>query len=59
MNKQRRVLFTITYNEMGVIIDTKSEDVAQLTPCDVCRHNPPSSTDGKPCCVCPAERREE
>lgn len=32
---------------------------AQPTPCDVCRHNPPSSMDGKPCCVCPAERREE
>jgi hypothetical protein len=29
----------------------------QLTPCDVCRYNPPSSTDGKPCSVCPAEGR--
>ena len=32
---------------------------AQPTPCDVCRHNPPSSMDGKPCCVCPAERRTD
>lgn len=32
---------------------------AQPTPCDVCRYNPPSSMDGKPCCVCPAERRTE
>ena len=24
------------------------------TPCDFCRFNPPSSTDGKPCCMCPA-----
>ena len=24
------------------------------TPCDFCRYNPPSSTDGKPCCMCPA-----
>lgn len=31
---------------------------AQPTPCDVCRHNPPSAMDGKPCCMCPAERRE-
>lgn len=31
----------------------------QPTPCDVCRHNPPSSKDGKPCCICPAEGREE
>ena len=24
------------------------------TPCDFCKYNPPSSTDGKPCCMCPA-----
>ena len=33
-----------------------------LTPCDVCMYNPPSSMDGKPCCICPAsppERQEE
>lgn len=23
-------------------------------PCDFCKYNPPSSTDGKPCCMCPA-----
>lgn len=28
---------------------------ANVTPCDVCRHNPPSSGDGKPCSMCPAE----
>lgn len=27
------------------------------TPCDVCIYNPPSSMDGKPCSVCPAEGR--
>jgi len=26
---QRKVLITITYNEMGIIIDTKAEEVAQ------------------------------
>ena len=26
------------------------------SPCDVCRYRPPSSTDGKPCCMCPAEK---
>lgn len=31
MNKQRKVLITITYNEMGIIIDTKAEEVAQPT----------------------------
>ncbi len=30
---------------------------AQL-PCDLCRHNPPSSMDGKPCSVCVASPRE-
>ena len=29
MNKKRKVLITITYNEMGIIIDTKAEEVAQ------------------------------
>ena len=30
-----------------------------ISPCDVCKYNPPSSTDGKPCTMCPAEGREE
>ena len=29
MNKQRKVLITTTYNEMGIIIDTKAEEVTQ------------------------------
>ena len=29
MNKQRKVVITTTYNEMGVIIDTMAEEVAQ------------------------------
>ena len=29
------------------------------TPCDLCRYAPPSSTDNKPCVVCPAVRRKE
>lgn len=24
------------------------------SPCDLCAYNLPSSTDGKPCCMCPA-----
>ncbi len=27
------------------------------TPCDLCMYNPPSSLDGKPCCICPAARK--
>lgn len=41
MNKQRKVLITTTYNEMGIIIDTKAEEVAQTEPCEyyaLCRH---------------------
>lgn len=30
---------------------------SDLTPCDVCRFNPPSSADGKPCSVCPAQAK--
>ena len=28
-------------------------------PCDLCRFNPPSSADGKPCTMCPAEKGGE
>lgn len=27
MNKQRKVLVTVTYNELGIIIDTKTEEL--------------------------------
>ena len=27
MNRQRKVVITITYNEMGIIIDTKAEEL--------------------------------
>ncbi len=32
---------------------------SDLTPCDVCIFNPPSSYDGKPCTVCPAQAKGE
>ena len=28
------------------------------SPCDLCRHNPPSSMGGKPCSVCVASPKE-
>lgn len=31
---------------------------ADAIPCNFCRFTPPSLEDGKPCGVCPAERRE-
>ncbi len=30
---------------------------SNLYPCDVCKFNPPSSGDGKPCTVCPAQAK--
>lgn len=30
---------------------------SELTPCDVCKFNPPSSGDGKPCLMCPAQAK--
>ena len=29
------------------------------TPCDFCKFSSPSSLDGKPCSVCPAQAREK
>ena len=29
------------------------------SPCDLCRYKPPSSGDGKPCTMCPAQERSE
>lgn len=29
-----------------------------MTPCDICKFGPPSSGDGKPCAMCPAEAKE-
>ena len=28
---------------------------SELTPCDCCKFNPPTSGDGKPCFMCPAQ----
>ena len=33
-------------------------DKKAKTPCDLCRYAPPSSSDGKPCCMCPVEDKE-
>jgi len=40
MNKQRKVVITTTYNEMGIVIDTKAEEVVQpeVIRCKDCKH---------------------
>ena len=30
---------------------------SEFAPCDVCLFNPPSSIGGKPCTVCPAQKK--
>ena len=30
---------------------------SDLSPCDCCSFNPPSSFGGKPCCACPAQAK--
>lgn len=37
----------------------RTETHACVSPCDICRHYPPSSVDGKPCSMCPAEGRSD
>ena len=43
MNKQRKVLITTTYNEMGIIIDTKAEELdlsaqPEIIHCKDCKY---------------------
>ena len=46
-----RALYSIAY------APTLTQPNEPLTPCDACRYAPPSSGDGKPCDMCPAEGR--
>lgn len=43
--------------EWAQTLPTLTQPNEPLTPCDVCRFSPPSSGDGKPCCLCPADCR--
>lgn len=43
-----------TFKSTADVVET-----ANLTPCDLCAYNPPSSGDGKPCCMCPATRKPQ
>ena len=36
----------------------KALPTVDAVPCDVCRFAPPSSGDGKPCTICPAEGKD-
>ena len=41
-------------NRLNKEIDKAKSRDEKATPCDLCRFNPPSSGDGKPCTMCPA-----
>lgn len=49
----------VSYNtkEAEALYNAGYRKQSDLTPCDVCRFNPPSSADGKPCSVCPAQAK--
>lgn len=40
--------------ELGEKTTDDGTPIPQKSPCDLCKFNPPSSTDGKPCTICPA-----
>lgn len=48
--------------ETGTEVDAEvvyiAEGIPIESPCDLCRYNPPSSGDGKPCSMCPAVKGE-
>lgn len=49
----------VTYTRLRELAQADKEGIS---PCTFCRFNPPSSGDGKPCCMCPAVaalRREQ
>lgn len=50
-------LLKLTGQLLGVTPDRLRElaqaDKEGISPCTFCRFNPPSSGDGKPCCMCP------
>ena len=46
----------ISNETVNIILDAFYKGTVSSSPCDVCRYRPPSSTDGKPCCMCPAEK---
>lgn len=38
MNRQRKVLVTVTYNELGVIVDTKTEELDSSAETELCEY---------------------
>ena len=45
--------------ELLVRAEAAEKKIKQLTPCDRCAYDPPSSGDGEPCSFCPASKKED
>lgn len=45
----------LTVQEICKRLERAEKRVKVMSPCDLCGYNPPSSGDGKPCSLCPAE----
>ena len=44
--------------DLAVILCRKGyRKQSEFTPCDCCKFNPPTSGDGKPCFMCPAQAK--
>lgn len=41
----------------AVMDEKRFPHIEAVSPCFLCKYSPPSSGDGKPCTVCPAEGR--
>ena len=41
----------------GCVLQGEEYGKELLTPCDLCRYDPPSSLDNKPCSSCPASAK--
>ena len=48
---------TAILNDYAEVIYNEYFKKSELTPCDVCKFNPPTSGDNKPCFICPAQMK--
>jgi hypothetical protein len=61
ISKIRDIVLDIS-GDLDRLRELAQADKECISPCTFCRFNPPSSGDGKPCCMCPAVaalRREQ
>lgn len=47
-----------TLESLDMAISALRAKQEHTSPCDLCGYNPPSSSDGKPCTMCPAVSKQ-